>query len=82
MSGTGQGNGANGIARLVGANIRAARKAADLKQRELAAALDISPQHLSDWERGDYKPSDTNLLRLASALEKEFAWFFVDRQAA
>lgn len=73
MSGTGQGN---GLALIVGANIRLAR--GQRKQRDLAAALDMSPQQLSDWERGAYRPNDANLFRVAEELGKDFAWFFTD----
>lgn len=81
MSGNGQGNGATGIPEIVGANIRAARQHAGLKQRQLAAVLEMSPQHLSDWERGAYKPNDDNLSRLSTVLERDFAWFFTDHSA-
>lgn len=71
MSGTGQGN---GLAGMVGANIKLAR--GKRTQRELAAALGVSAQQVSDWERGAYRPNDANLIRIGEALSREFAWFF------
>lgn len=76
MSSTGQGN---GLAGIVGANIKRARKDHKLFQRQLAAKIGVTPQHLSDWERGDYRPNDANLLKLGETLGKPYAWFFIDR---
>jgi transcriptional regulator with XRE-family HTH domain len=75
MSSTGQGT---DLARTIGRNIRQARRSRGLRQRELAVVLDMSPQHLSDWERGAYRPNDTNLIRVGEALDRDFAWFFGD----
>jgi transcriptional regulator with XRE-family HTH domain len=77
MSTTGQGN---GIASIVGSNIKRARTDRRLKQRELGALLHVGPQQVSDWERGAYKPNDTNLIRLAEALGKDFAWFYTEHE--
>ena len=73
--------GSSGIALIVGANIRRARDDAGLLQRELGAALGIGTQQVSDWERGAYRPNDENLLRIAEALGKNFAWFFAEHPA-
>lgn len=76
MNRTGQGN---GLASIVGANIRLAR--GERTQRELAAALGISAQQVSDWERGAYRPNDSNLIRISETFDRDFAWFFTDHSA-
>lgn len=44
-------------AQLFGKRLRAARKAAGVKQGALAKALDVDPKHISRLERGKVKPS-------------------------
>ena len=44
-------------AQLFGKRLRAARKAAGVKQAVLAKALDVDPKHISRLERGKVKPS-------------------------
>ena len=44
-------------AQLFGKRLRAARKAAGIKQRVLAKALDVDPKHISRLEGGKVKPS-------------------------
>ena len=44
-------------AQLFGKRLRAARKAAGVKQGVLAKALDVDPKHISRLERGKVKPS-------------------------
>ena len=39
---------------LIGARIRAARKAKDLSQEKLAEKLDVSTAAVSTWERGEF----------------------------
>lgn len=75
MNRTGQGN---DLASIVGANIRLAR--GKRTQRELAADLGVSAQQVSDWERGDYRPNDGNLIRIGETLDREFAWFFTEHE--
>ena len=55
-------------ATLVGRNIRSARTAASMTQRELGAAIDADPQLISKWERGEHEPSPTARIRLAMVL--------------
>lgn len=80
MSSSGQ---ANGLAGILGANIRRAREGAGLTQQELANRLGgkTNGQRISDWERGYNRPNDTNLLLLAEKLERPFAWFYTDHDA-
>jgi transcriptional regulator with XRE-family HTH domain len=44
-------------AQLFGKRLRAARKAARVKQGPLAKALDVDPKHISRLESGKVKPS-------------------------
>lgn len=44
-------------AQLFGKRLRAARKAAGVKQGPLAKALDVDPKHISRLESGKVKPS-------------------------
>ena len=67
----------------IAANIRAARDAKGLTQRELARlAGDVDPLQVSRWERGLHRPSDTNVYELAKALDRDFAWFYTDHTKA
>lgn len=53
---------------LWGARIRAARRAAGLTQAQLAAALKVSQQNVSAWEKGLRGPRDDRRLQLARIL--------------
>ena len=52
----------------VGERIKAARKKAGLTQAELAEALAIPPQSISQWETGSRNPKFENLKRIAEVL--------------
>ncbi|MFH1070137.1 MAG: helix-turn-helix transcriptional regulator [Candidatus Glassbacteria bacterium] len=54
--------------RIIGENIKAARKLRGLSQRALAEKLGIAFQNLSVWENGKGAPSAKYLLRLAEIL--------------
>lgn len=69
------------LARIVGSNIRAARKAKGLRQRQLSESLDIDVMAVSNWERGIYQPSMGNLVAAAEVLDQPLAWFFTEREA-
>lgn len=64
----------------MGKNLRAAREAAGLTQRDLAAQLGgkVDTQYVSNWERGVYRPNDQYLVKLAEVLGYEVAWFYGD----
>jgi len=53
----------------IGARIRAAREKAGFTQEELAAAIDISPTHISVIERGIKIPKLETLINIANALD-------------
>ncbi len=66
------------IAATVGANIRLARQAKGIKQRDLAALLDTEGFMVSRWERGAHRPTDERMQALADALDRDVAWFYTD----
>jgi transcriptional regulator with XRE-family HTH domain len=61
------------------ANIKAAREAREMTQRELASLVnDVDTLAVSRWERGVSRPTDANLHALAEALGVDVAWFFAE----
>ena len=54
---------------IIGENIRAARKAKGLSQRELAQKLGVTSQNISNWETGFSKPTIKSLKFLAQDLD-------------
>ena len=63
----------------VAENVRSARKAAGLTQRELAGRVnDVDALAVSRWERGTSIPNPTNLAALADALGRDVGWFYTD----
>lgn len=56
------------LASIIGANIRAARVAANLTQREVGEAIGVEGVFISRWERGENSPNQGNLQRLADFL--------------
>lgn len=68
------------IPQVVGSNIRIARAEADLTQHELALQVGTQGFQVSRWELGIHRPKDDMLARLADALDKDVAWFYVDRE--
>lgn len=65
---------------IIGANIAAARAAADMTQMELARAVDAQPTDISRWERGKVQPRLETLTRLAETLSRDLAWFFTEHK--
>lgn len=75
------------IKTTVGLNIRAARDAKHLTQRQVAEAIGTEGFQVSRWEKGRVRPSDMTLIRLAEALDiPDWTWFLMshepERQAA
>ena len=58
----------------LGNRIRAQREKRGLKQQDIANALDISPQAVSKWERGENAPDVTVLSPLARLLGVSVDW--------
>ena len=52
----------------IGSNIRTARKRADLTQEELSEIIGVSPQYLSDLERGRVGTSIDTLKKICEKL--------------
>ena len=52
----------------IGSNIRTARKRADLTQEELSECLGVTPQYLSDLERGLVGTSIPTLMKICITL--------------
>lgn len=69
-------------AERIGKRLRKRRLELGLNQREVADRMKnpaVSNQHVSNWERGVYKPSDENLSDIAQALELDgVAYFYAD----
>ena len=64
------------IKTTIGLNLKAARDAQGLTQREVAHALGIDSFQVSRWELGKVRPSDETLVRLAEVLGLDYAEFF------
>jgi transcriptional regulator with XRE-family HTH domain len=69
---------ASEIAVRIGERLRARREELGLNQRELADRMPaaVSNQHVSNWERGVYKPSERYLEKLAEALDVDVSYFY------
>lgn len=52
----------------IGAHIRAARRNADLTQEQLSESIGVTPQYLSDLERGLVGTSLTTLMKICRSL--------------
>lgn len=71
------------IRATVAGNIRAARAAAGLTQRQLAARVNgVDSLAVSRWERAAMLPRPENFAALAAALGRDIAWFYTDHEAA
>lgn len=55
--------------KVIGDNIKAARKHRGLSQRDLAKKLDVSQTMVSYWEAGKGAPDGYDILMLCKALE-------------
>lgn len=67
------------LAKLIGSNIRSARRAADLTQSELAQKVGLTSfMGVSRWETGRGSPSTTALIRLSEVFERDPGWFYTD----
>ncbi|MBM3236717.1 helix-turn-helix transcriptional regulator [Candidatus Poribacteria bacterium] len=61
---------------IIGSRIREIRQARGIKQKDLAIALGLKSQNLSDYERGRAMPSVEMLKKLADFFEKPVDWFY------
>lgn len=67
--------------RDLGRRIRARREHRGLKQQDVANALNVSPQAVSKWERGENAPDITALAPLAQLLDVTVDWLLGADQA-
>ena len=58
--------------RTLGTQIRDARSLARLSQQDLASAVGVARQAVSQWERGEQTPTDANLGALRQVLGASF----------
>ena len=65
------------IRALFGARLKQLREAKELTQEQLAEAIGVTPQHLSDVERGKYAPGFDKLPLIAKALGRPIPDLFV-----
>lgn len=63
----------------IAANLDAAIAAKGLTNREVGDAVGTTEHQVWRWRRGRVRPADTTLAALASALDRDIAWFFVER---
>jgi transcriptional regulator with XRE-family HTH domain len=60
-----------------GRNLRVLRQQRQLTQEQLASAIDVSVESISNIERGIYAPNFNNLEKLAEVLEVPIATLFL-----
>ena len=65
----------------LGQRIRMRRERRGLRQADLSAALRVTPQAVSKWERGDNAPDISVLVRLAQLLDVSVEWLLDGGQA-
>lgn len=65
---------------IVGRNLKAARAAAQLTQRELAYKLETDAMSVSRWETGRVMPSWPRLAALSEALGVGIDWLLMDHE--
>lgn len=63
------------VASEIGRRVKAARQAAGLRQKQLAAMADCHHHTIMNMERGNYVPLLSNLIRVAVALDVPLASF-------
>lgn len=69
------------IKTILARNIREARDARGLTQRQLGALVnDMDGMTVSRWERGRVTPSLENMTALANALGVDVAWLYTDHE--
>ena len=64
----------------IGTNIRRLREEKGFTQENIAAAMDVSFQAVSSWERDEYKPDLDKLLKLAEVLDVSLSAIAEEKQ--
>ena len=67
-------------AQLVGANIRARRRAAGLSQQQASDQVGMKRQHLAGWENGYHRPKQASLEKLARLLGCHWTDFYNEQE--
>lgn len=63
-------------AKIISERIATARKDSGITQSDLARKINMSPQNVSKWERGESLPDAVTLKAIAYTLNKEIAYFY------
>jgi transcriptional regulator with XRE-family HTH domain len=63
-------------ARLVGLNIKLARKLANMRQEDLAALIGKRRNRLAEWENGYHEPRPDTLAAIADKTEQPLDFFY------
>lgn len=63
-------------AKIISERIATARKASGITQSDLARKINMSPQNVSKWERGESLPDAVTLKAIADTLNKDIAYFY------
>ncbi|MCK3655357.1 transcriptional regulator [Pasteurellaceae bacterium Macca] len=66
------------VDKLVGKRIQQKRKEVGLSAAQLSEQIGIAQQQLSRYERGENKINVAHLVEVATALNTEIGWFFID----
>ncbi|EPN0316268.1 XRE family transcriptional regulator [Vibrio vulnificus] len=66
--------------KVIGERIKQARKNVGLKQKDVAEALDVTPQAVSGWERGVTTPQVDLYDQIATLLDVQKRWLFFDEK--
>ena len=64
--------------RFIGKRIQQKRKELGFSAAELSEQIGIAQQQLSRYERGENKINVAHLVGIATALNTEISWFFID----
>ena len=64
--------------RFIGKRIQQKRKELGFSAAELSEQIGIAQQQLSRYERGENKINVAHLVEIATALNTEIGWFFID----
>ncbi|OOF49684.1 transcriptional regulator [Rodentibacter genomosp. 1] len=64
--------------RLIGKRIQQKRKELGFSASELSEQIGIAQQQLSRYERGENKINVAHLVEIATTLNTEIGWFFID----
>lgn len=66
---------ASELMKVIGKKIRAARRHAEMTQRQLGRQIGVSSVSISDWERGSRQPNALSLWKLANAVGEPVTYF-------